>query len=195
MQDALPRSLQPTRCHEYPPIFRFPSMVLAHFRSPLHPPPRHARACVRRTRRAPHRRRVLRCRMAWPQAVLRLGAADTSYDSCRPPRGDRPRMVCGDPRALVWQHASRTTGPMTLPVMPRLAMHPKSAPSVTTPRTPPLPVRQHRTAGGPKRLPPMDPPSARQPFGRLLLGSRHCCPGLAARCAASNSRSRARSAR
>lgn len=137
----------------------------------------------------------IRCRMAWPQAVLRLGAAYTRYDSYRPPRRDRSRVVCGDPRALVWQHASRTTGPLTLPVMPHLAMHPKSAPSSTTPRTPPLPVRQHRTAGGPKRLPPMNPPSARQPFGRLLPGSRHCCPGFATRRAASNPRSRAHCAR
>jgi hypothetical protein len=52
------RSLQPTRCHEYPPVFRFPGLVLSHCRSPLHPSPRHARACARRTRRDPHRRRA-----------------------------------------------------------------------------------------------------------------------------------------
>lgn len=39
VRDALPRSLQPTRCHEYPPVFRLPGMVLAHFCSRLPSPP------------------------------------------------------------------------------------------------------------------------------------------------------------
>jgi len=54
--DVLWRFLQPTGCHEYPQASRFPSGVLAHFRSPLDPSPRYARACARRTRRAPLRR-------------------------------------------------------------------------------------------------------------------------------------------
>ena len=100
-RDALLRSLQPTRCHEYPPVFRFPSVVLAHFRSRLHQPPSHTRACACRTRRVMLRRRVSvagnsdpKWSCGWaPQSPAAIMIAL----SCRgsPPRsgGERPGRV------------------------------------------------------------------------------------------------------
>lgn len=188
------RSLQPTRCHEHPPVFRFPGLVLSHFRSPLHAPPR-----PRARLRAPDTTRStstpgLRCRNARPQVMPRLGAAVTSCVATPSSRESPPALRRGDPRLLVRQCASRRAGTLTSPVALRLsrARRPDVDP---TPRTHPLAVRQHRAVLSPERLPSKDP----RGFFRLVQPASSPWPPpfprLRRRSTASNSRSRARGAR
>lgn len=134
-RDALPRSLQPTRCHEYPPVFRFPSVVLAHFRSRLHSTAlSHARLRVPDTARSASTP-GLRCRRARPQVMLQLGAAVTSCDLVHP--------LCSRPATSRWrttrarvfgERTSRMDKPLTFSVAP-LPLIRRSEPDASTPRT------------------------------------------------------------
>lgn len=190
-RDALLRSLQPTRCHEYPPVFRFPSVMLAHFRSRLHEPPRHTRACACRTRRVRLRRRVSvagnsdpRWSCGWaPQAP----AAIVIDLSCG---GPSPRMVTSDPGACFQLRTSRTNTSLTFSVAP-----PSIAETIRTvaPRT-----HSSRGAPTPRGCEPRTPFLDESPDtpGLATVGPEPpLLPQLRRRSAASNTRSRTRCVR
>lgn len=127
VRDALLRSLQPTSCHEYPPISLLPSVALARFRSLLRPPSHHACAYTRRKRRARLRRRraiagtptpgggaiVRRVHQLrhLPASRLRRSLGGTEW------KGGSPRFCAvSDPYALVRRRTSRTEMPLTFSV-------------------------------------------------------------------------------
>lgn len=194
-RDALLRSLQPTRCHEYPPVFRLPGMVLAHFRSRLHASPSHTRACVCRTRRDPRRRRASVAGRHRPQVALRLGAAVTSYVPIRPP-DDEVACACADKRPERACSATREPDGWAADVPCRTAARPtRGRDGATAPRTNPLAVRQHRAVVSPERLPSINPRSARRLIQPTSSSEPPLLLWLRRRCAASNTRSRTRCVR
>lgn len=168
-RDALPRSLQPTRCHEYPPVFRLPSVVLAHFRSRLHSTAlSHARLRVPDTARSASTP-GLRCRRARPQVMLRLGAAVTSCDPVHP-LSSRPAScsLASDPRARV--RRAHEPDVRAADVLCRAAASdPPERNQTPRHRGPtPLAVRQHRAVDEP-RTPSLD--GSPKPSPSLTAGS------------------------
>jgi hypothetical protein len=204
VRDALLRSLQPTSCHEYPPISQLPSVALARFRSLLRPPPLHACAYTRWKRRARLRRRrtiagtptpggdaiVRRVHQLrhLPPSRLRRSLDETQLEGGLPAflRGERPVRACSA------SHEPDGHAAGVLCRAPDTAR--RSEPALEAPRTHPLAMRQHRAVMSPERLPSIDPSNARRaspphfPWPPLL-------PRFGRRGAASDMGLRARGAR
>lgn len=179
-RDALLRSLQPTRCHEYPSVFRLPSLVLAHFRSPSHAPSP-IRARLHAVGHDPiHADAALPLPENTAPSDAAVGAAATSYDPVPPSRIGAIRLsVECDPRALV--RMTREPDGRVADALCRAAVRTHARCAVATvPRALPLAVRQHRAVMSPERLPSKSPQVLDQPSGRPAPWSRHCYADLAA---------------